>query len=36
MQTQPDKNKDMRMPQPRLGRGGMIALIAMCSAIAPL
>ena len=26
----------MRVPQPRLGRGGMIALITMCNAIAPL
>ena len=29
-------NEDMRVPQPRLGRGGMIALITMCNAIAPL
>lgn len=29
-------NQDMRVPQPRLGRGGMIALITMCNAIAPL
>ena len=29
-------NDDMRVPQPRLGRGGMIALITMCNAIAPL
>ena len=29
-------NDDMRIPQPRLGRGGMIALITMCNAIAPL
>ena len=27
---------DMRIEQPRLGRGGMIALITMCNAIAPL
>lgn len=27
---------DMRVEQPRLGRGGMIALITMCNAIAPL
>ena len=30
------KTEDMRVPQPRLGRGGMIALITMCNAIAPL
>ncbi|MBQ9016293.1 MAG: MFS transporter [Firmicutes bacterium] len=29
-------NEDMRVAQPRLGRGGMIALITMCNAIAPL
>lgn len=29
-------NQDMRVSQPRLGRGGMIALITMCNAIAPL
>ncbi len=29
-------NEDMRVSQPRLGRGGMIALITMCNAIAPL
>ena len=28
--------QDMRVSQPRLGRGGMIALITMCNAIAPL
>ena len=27
---------EMRVPQPRLGKGGMIALITMCNAIAPL
>ena len=26
----------MKTPQPRLGRGGMIALITMCNVIAPL
>ena len=35
-----DKNvttgNEMRIPQPRLGKGGMIALITMCNAIAPL
>ncbi len=35
-QTKKDRSQDMRMPQPRLGRGGMIALITMCNAIAPL
>ena len=29
-------NEDMRVPQPRLGRGGVVALITMCNAIAPL
>lgn len=28
--------QDMKTPQPRLGRGGMIALITMCNVIAPL
>ena len=27
---------EMKVPQPRLGKGGMIALITMCNAIAPL
>ena len=31
-----DLRMDMRVEQPRLGRGGMIALITMCNAIAPL
>ena len=31
-----NRDQDMRTPQPRLGRGGMIALITMCNAIAPL
>ena len=31
-----ENQSDMKIPQPRLGKGGMIALITMCNVIAPL
>lgn len=36
MEEKMNLQEDMKVPQPRLGRRGMIALITMCNAIAPL